>query len=307
MPCCLIPCVRCSGFWTQWNKPWTWGAAGLKRNNPRTVFMVRKQSKPSHSTRSDTPVKWTDQCFLLCAEFDELSEDERKQSCNKRTSHKASSLKHLRTQRKSQTSSHFQNLLSSVKTATMIQPHSVTGLCGASYTHLAINPQLFAHFSAFTGQRRHIGASRTDGDVQSATPEGEQEISEADDQETFHRPGREGNRRKGTGVPKEAGQRSVKVWGKRHVRSEEDEATEGSHDIEKMIMGRKASKKHKSKWARRPPEGFCGTNWGNVPGSKRRQRAWKQLIWLCQALLFLLWSYAVNGVVSSCTDAFQCF
>ncbi|XP_030604879.1 glucocorticoid modulatory element-binding protein 1-like [Archocentrus centrarchus] len=181
-------------------------------------------------------------------EFDELSEDERKQSCDKRISRKASSLKHLRTQRKSQTSSHFQNLLSSVKTATVIQPHSVTGLCAASCTHLAINPQLFAHFSAFTGQRHHAGSSRTDRDVKSGTLEGEQEISEADNQEKFHRPGQEGNKRKDTsGIHKEPGQRSVKFWGDSRVRSEGNEATEGLRDIEKMIMGRKASKKHKSK------------------------------------------------------------
>ncbi|XP_042084988.1 glucocorticoid modulatory element-binding protein 1 isoform X2 [Haplochromis burtoni] len=179
-------------------------------------------------------------------DFDELSEDKGKQSCDKGTSKKAASLKHPRTQRKSKTSSHPQSPLPSVKSATAIQPHSITGLCAASYPHLTINPQLFAHFSAYTSQRCHAETGRTDRDVHSATLEGDREISEADNQEKFHGLGREGNKRKDTsGIHKEPGQGSVKFWEGSHVRR--DEATEGLHDIEKVIMGRKASKKHKSK------------------------------------------------------------
>ncbi|CAI5663326.1 unnamed protein product [Oreochromis niloticus] len=170
-------------------------------------------------------------------DFDELSEDKGKQSCDKGTSKKASSLKHPRTQRKSQTSSHPQNSLPSVKSATAIQPHSITGLCAASYPHLTINPQLFAHFSAYTSQRCHAGTGRTDRDVHSATLEGDREISEADDQEKFHGLGREGNKRKDTsGIHKEPGRGSVKFWEGSHVRREEDEATEGLHDIEKAVI-----------------------------------------------------------------------
>ncbi|XP_004560035.2 glucocorticoid modulatory element-binding protein 1 [Maylandia zebra] len=179
-------------------------------------------------------------------DFDELSEDKGKQSCDKGTSKKAASLKHPRTQRKSKTSSHPQSSLPSVKSATAIQPHSITGLCAASYPHLTINPQLFAHFSAYTSQRCHAETGRTDRDVHSATLEGDREISEADNQEEFHGLGREGNKRKDTsGIHKEPRQGSVKFWEGSHVRR--DEVTEGLHDIEKVIMGRKASKKHKSK------------------------------------------------------------
>lgn len=87
--------------------------------------------------------------------------------------------------------------------------------------------------------------------------EGDREISEADNQEKFHGLGREGNKRKDTsGIHKEPGQGSVKFWEGSHVRR--DEATEGLHDIEKVIMGRKASKKHKSKWGRRPQRDSAG-------------------------------------------------
>ncbi|XP_068999201.1 glucocorticoid modulatory element-binding protein 1-like isoform X2 [Embiotoca jacksoni] len=175
--------------------------------------------------------------------LDELLEEQRKQSCDKSTSYKMSSLKHLRPQRRSRTNSHTQDLLSSLKTSTVIQPLSVTGLSAASYAHLSVNPQLFTHFSAFTGQHHHAGDGRTDRHGQSATPEREHEIRETANQENVQRLGQEGHEKEDTSmIHKEPGQRTVKVR-----ECEEVEETEGLVDIEKVIIGRKASKKHKSK------------------------------------------------------------
>uniref|UniRef100_A0A3Q1GED5 Glucocorticoid modulatory element-binding protein 1-like n=1 Tax=Acanthochromis polyacanthus TaxID=80966 RepID=A0A3Q1GED5_9TELE len=179
--------------------------------------------------------------------LDEILEEQRKKSCDKSTIYKTSSLKHLRPQRQSQSNS--QNLLSSVKTSSVIQPLSVPGLSAASYAQLTINPQLFTHFSALTGQHHRAGAGRTDRDGHGATLEREYEISEAGNQEKVHRLGQTGSEKKDTsGIHKEPGQReTVKFREDSGIRSDAAEETEGLHDIEKVIIGRKASKKHKSK------------------------------------------------------------
>lgn len=180
--------------------------------------------------------------------FDEILEDGRTQGCDKSASYKIQSLKHLRPQRHNPSNNQTHNLLSPVKTIPVIQPLSVTGLSAASYAQLTINPQLFAHFSASTGQRHHPGAGRRDRDGRSATLEREHELSETGNQEKLHRLGQEGVEKEDTsGIHKELGQRTVKFQEDPLLRSEEVEESEGLHDIVKVVIGRKASKKHKSK------------------------------------------------------------
>ncbi|XP_037641715.1 glucocorticoid modulatory element-binding protein 1-like isoform X1 [Sebastes umbrosus] len=169
--------------------------------------------------------------------LDEILEERRKQGCDKSTSYKTLSLKHLRPQRHNPSNS---RLLSPVKTSPVIQPLSVTGLCAASYA------QLFTHFSASTGQRRHIGVGRTDGD---GHDDGEHELGETGKREKLRRlvqDGVEGGEDT-SGIHKEPGQRTVKFHEDPHLRGEDVEETEGLHDIEKVVIGRKVSKKHKSK------------------------------------------------------------
>lgn len=65
-------------------------------------------------------------------------------------------------------------------------------------------------------------------------------------------------------------------------------------------MGRKASKKHKSKWGRRPQRDSVGLIEGMCRELKEDTERGKQLktIWLCQTLLLPQWSYAVQTAVS---------
>ncbi|XP_070768770.1 glucocorticoid modulatory element-binding protein 1-like [Enoplosus armatus] len=184
--------------------------------------------------RQDEENKTHNNVFVL----GEILEDQRKQGCDKSTSYKMKSLKHLRPQRHNPSNSQTHNLLSPVKTSPVIQPLSVTGLSAASYAHLTINPQLFTHFSASAGQCHLAGAGRTDRDHR-ATLEGD-ELSETRNQEALHRFGQDGVEREDiSGIHTEPGQRTVKF--------QEVEDAEGLHDIEKVVIGRKASNKHKSK------------------------------------------------------------
>ncbi|XP_042346255.1 glucocorticoid modulatory element-binding protein 1-like [Plectropomus leopardus] len=174
--------------------------------------------------------------------LDEILQERRKQGCDKSTSYKIQSLKHLRPQRHNPS-----NLLSSVKTSPVIQPLSVTGLSVAPYAQLTISPQLFTHFSASTGQRHQARAGRTDRDSRNATLERECELGETGNQEKLRRLGKEEVEGEDTsGIHKEPGQRTVKFQEDAHLRSEDIEETEGLHDIEKVVIGKKASKKHKS-------------------------------------------------------------
>ncbi|XP_056236802.1 glucocorticoid modulatory element-binding protein 1-like isoform X2 [Seriola aureovittata] len=175
--------------------------------------------------------------------LDEILEERKKPSFDKSTSHKSTSSKHLRPQRQNPSNSQTQNVLSPVKTSSVTLPLSVTGLSAASYAQLTINPQLFTHFSASTGQHHHI-----DRDSQSTMLQRNHEHSETGSQEKVHQRGREGAEKEDTsGIYKEPGQRNVKSREDPHLKSEEEEEAEGLHDIEKVIIGRKASKKHKSK------------------------------------------------------------
>lgn len=56
-----------------------------------------------------------------------------------------------------------------------------------------------------------------------------------------------GNRKEGSGIRRELGHRTVKSDEELHLRSEEAGETCSVRDIEKIFIGRKVSKKHKSK------------------------------------------------------------
>ncbi|XP_038567708.1 glucocorticoid modulatory element-binding protein 1-like isoform X1 [Micropterus salmoides] len=178
--------------------------------------------------------------------LDEILEDRSKQGCNRSTSDKIQSLKHLQPQRHSLPNSQTHNLLCPIKTSPVIQPLPVKGLSAASYTQPTINPHLFNRLSAPAGQRHHAGAGRAEGDGHSAKLERD-ELSETGNQENLHRFGPDREKEDTSGIHKEPGQRTVKFKEDPLLRSEAVEETAGLHDIEKVVIGRKASKKHKSK------------------------------------------------------------
>ncbi|XP_018542369.1 glucocorticoid modulatory element-binding protein 1 [Lates calcarifer] len=168
--------------------------------------------------------------------LDEILEERRRQACDKSTSHKSSS-KYLQPQRHN---SQTQNVLSPVKTSPVIQPLSVTGLSAAAYAQLTINPQLFAHFSASTSQHN----PRPGLELQSAALERNHELSN----KKVHQQEQEDVETEDTlEIYKEPGERTATSQEDAHLRSQEEEQTERFHDIGRVIIGRKASKKHKKR------------------------------------------------------------
>ncbi|KAM7420504.1 hypothetical protein PAMA_014966 [Pampus argenteus] len=179
-------------------------------------------------------------------DLDEIVEERRKQGCVKNTSNKHTSLKHLRHQRHNPSNSQSQNLLSPITSSPVMQPLSVLGLSAASYAQLTINSHPFTHFSASGGQRPHAAAGRVDRDGRSATLEVEHELCEAGSQVKVHRLGQEMVMKKETsGIHKEPGQRTVQD--DPHLRGEAVQETESLHDTDKLVLGKKASKKDKIK------------------------------------------------------------
>ncbi|XP_033958656.1 glucocorticoid modulatory element-binding protein 1-like isoform X2 [Pseudochaenichthys georgianus] len=156
--------------------------------------------------------------------FNEILEERRKQGCDKSPSYKTPSLKQLPPQRHTPSNSQTHNLLSPVKTKTSIQP-----LSAAPHAQLTINPQYFTYFPASTGQRHHSGAVMKDRDGHDAML-GQNGVEGEDS----------------SGVHKKPAQRTVKYQDP-HLKSEVVEEEEGLYDIKKVVIGRKSSKKHKSK------------------------------------------------------------
>ncbi|XP_047454716.1 glucocorticoid modulatory element-binding protein 1-like isoform X2 [Mugil cephalus] len=174
--------------------------------------------------------------------LDEIVENQKKQSCNKSAPCRNSSSKHLRPHGQSNS----RGSPSPIQTSSLIQPLSAAGLSAASYAQLAINPHLFTHFSNIAGRRHRAGADRTDRYCHGVAPEREREINEAGNRDEACRLGREGSEEEDTsGIREESAQRTGEFRDGSLVRSEELEETERLRDIEQMIIGRKASKKHK--------------------------------------------------------------
>ncbi|KAG8010182.1 Glucocorticoid modulatory element-binding protein 1 [Nibea albiflora] len=170
--------------------------------------------------------------------LDEILEERRKQGCEK-----IKSLKHLQPQRHNPSNSQIHNLMSPIKMNPLIQSLSVAGLSAASYAHLTINPQLFTHLSVSAGQLHHTRVGRTDS--HSATLE--RELSETGTKEKLHRVKQEDLEKEEASRIHKTGQRTVKFQEDPHLRCEEVEERERLHDIERVVVGRKSSKKHKSK------------------------------------------------------------
>ncbi|XP_071377920.1 glucocorticoid modulatory element-binding protein 1-like isoform X2 [Centroberyx affinis] len=148
--------------------------------------------------------------------LDETMEEQRKQGCDKSTV----SLKRQRPQRHSPSSSHTQsqhqagqNTPSPLATCPVIQPLTATGSAPASLAQLAASQR-------------------------------EQEVGETGRQERLHRPEEED----ASGIHQELATRTVGAREEDpHLGGEEAEETERSRDVDKVAVGRKASKKHKSK------------------------------------------------------------
>lgn len=168
--------------------------------------------------------------------MDEILEDQRKQGRVKMKSFKHAGPECHGPSNKRQ--SH--NLLPHVKTSPGVQPPFVAGLPAASYAHLPINPQLFARSSASDGPQQHHGD-------RGAMLEREPQLSEMVNQRLRRLRQEAADKKEVPTIHKEPIQRTVKSDGEPYLRSEETDDTEGVHDIEKMVLGRKVSKKHKSK------------------------------------------------------------
>ena len=160
--------------------------------------------------------------MLFFSVLDGILEEQRRKVCDKSTS-----LKLLRRQRHNNCQT--QNVLSPVKT--VIQPLSVLGLSASSSAHL------FTHFSASTGLHLPTKAGRMDSDR-------DHELGEMRSQRKVHQRGQEGTEN-ASGIFKEPGLRTGMSREGLHLRSQEEE--ESLHEIQKVIIGRKSSKKHKSK------------------------------------------------------------
>ncbi|KAF0045261.1 hypothetical protein F2P81_001790 [Scophthalmus maximus] len=180
---------------------------GLLDSVKQALDLRRSQSEES---------KIHDNAYVM----DEILEARGKRVCDKSTS-----LKLLRRQRHNPSSSQTQSVLSPVKTSPVFQPLSVTGLSAASYA------QLFSHVSALTGLHHHNRVGRMDRFRN-------HELSELGGKEKVHRRAQETS-----GNYKEPELRTGKSREALHLRSQEEEETDGVHDIEKVII--KSSKKHK--------------------------------------------------------------
>lgn len=170
-------------------------------------------------------------------------EERRKERCDKSTSSK-----HFRPQHHNLSNSQTQEMRSPFKTSQMIQALSPTGSNAASYAQLGINPHLFTPFSGSTGHHYHTSAGGMIRYGRSSALERNREHGGTGSQEKPHQLGQEVVEKDDTtGSYREPGQRINKSQVTPQLGSEEAEETEGLCDIERVIIGRKASKKHKSK------------------------------------------------------------
>lgn len=238
----LIPCVRCLDFWTQWNKLWSWSAARMKTTKQREIIMVRMQC----IQRGVCGLYELISCFVLV--LDEILEEQRKHGHHKSASCTTKSWKNLQPQCHKLSNSQNHSLLSFVKSGSVIQPLSFAGLSAAPYSQLAINHQLFTHFSASNGQRNNAGASRTNKDDRSATLEGGCEFSELVNQERLLRLRKEAVENNVSEIHKRPGHTTVKSVEDPRDRVEATSDTGCLRASERVFSGRKVSKKHKVKW-----------------------------------------------------------
>ncbi|XP_030015191.1 glucocorticoid modulatory element-binding protein 1-like isoform X2 [Sphaeramia orbicularis] len=160
---------------------------------------------------------------------------------------KPTSSKHPRNQRHSPSNDQTLNATSSV-----VQPFSIIGLSAASLAERGINPLHFTHFSACisagqdAGQPLQMTDRLMDGDSRGVKLERKNDQSETGNREKSHRR-QEGVKREDTsGIYKEAQQRTVQFHEDPHLKDEEMK-NDSVHDIHKVVVLKKALKKHKTK------------------------------------------------------------
>lgn len=147
--------------------------------------------------------------FSLTTVLDETLDEQRKQGC---TTYKTPRVHHQSP--------------TLIMTNPVVHPLSITGLSVSSLAQLTTIPQHFTHFSpSVPAGQRHCGTGRV-------TPEREPDLGERED---------------ASGVCKNATLRTVKFRKDPRLTIEDLEETGGLRDIDKVVVGRKASKKHKSK------------------------------------------------------------
>ncbi|XP_029929245.1 glucocorticoid modulatory element-binding protein 1-like [Myripristis murdjan] len=174
-------------------------------------------------------------------------EVQRKQGYDKSTSYRNMSSKRLRLHRRSPSASQTQSqhqasqsTLCPITGSPVIQPLTVAALSAASLAQLTVSPELFTRFSASvsTGHRHHAGiicgADRMDREGQHVEPEREHGVS-------LHSLGQEEDTSGSHTALRTAGAREEDS----HLIGEQVEELERLYDINRVVVGRKASKKHK--------------------------------------------------------------
>lgn len=179
--------------------------------------------------------------------LDEILEDQRKHGHHKSTSCTTKSWQNLRPQCHKLSNSQNHSLLSIVKSGSVIQPLSLAGLSAAPYSQLTINHQLFTHFSASNGQHNNTGASRTNKHDHSTILEGGREFSQLVNQERILRLRQEAVENSVSEIHKGPGHTTVKCVEDPRDRVVGTSDTGRLHASERVVSGRKVSKKHKVK------------------------------------------------------------
>ncbi|KAM4633035.1 glucocorticoid modulatory element-binding protein 1-like isoform 2-T2 [Polymixia lowei] len=192
--------------------------------------------------------------------YEEKFEELGKQGYDEGSSYTTVSSKRLRPHHQgpstSQTQSQHkasQNILSPVTTSAVVQSLTVTGLSLASLAQLTTSPQHFTHFpaSVSAGQRHNAGllheAVGMDEVGQSATVETEDEVREMGNQERVHRPGQGRMEKRNTSeICKDIALRTLGTGEEDcRLRREEVEESEKLHDIDQVVVRKRASKKYK--------------------------------------------------------------
>ncbi|XP_028985176.1 glucocorticoid modulatory element-binding protein 1-like isoform X2 [Betta splendens] len=166
--------------------------------------------------------------------LNETLEDQRKQGCEKSTSSK-----HARPQHQNPSKSRAHHMLPPGRTRPVVQALAPTASSTAPHAQLSITPQLATLFPASAGRPHRTGADGMIRDDRNAKLERKNHKHEGT--------GSPGNPHHGTtGSCREPGRRISESQVAPQLRSEEAKKTKSLCDIERVIIGRKASKKQKS-------------------------------------------------------------
>lgn len=220
-------------------------------------------------------------CFPLV--LDGNLEVQRKQGYDKSTSYRNMSSKRLRPHRRSPSASQTQSqhqasqsTLCPITASPVIQPLTFAALSAASLAQLTASPELFTRFSASVSTGHHhpagvlCGADRMDREGQHVEPEREHGVR----QESLH------------SLDTSRSRTALRTAGAReedsHLIGEQVEELERLYDIDKVVVGRKASKKHKIQWEREQhPKGFWRMWSEDVPDFEREEK----ISW-CKCIFF---------------------